>query len=227
MFSDALDVYLEIGEKRTFAGAIEWPGWTRSGRDEGSALQALYDYASRYAAVIQGSGRDFTPPPGVSAFAVVERLPGGSGTDFGAPSAIPAADARPAHAAELARMETLLSACWRGFDAAVAVAAGKELRKGPRGGGRELAAIVRHVLEADRGYLSAVGWKIEAGEEEDPAAALARTRQAALDALGASAGGEIPPTGPRGGRRWPARYFVRRVAWHVLDHKWEIEDRAP
>ncbi len=22
-----------------------------------------------------------------------------------------------------------------------------------------------------------------------------------------------------------ARYFVRRTAWHVLDHLWEIEDR--
>ena len=22
------------------------------------------------------------------------------------------------------------------------------------------------------------------------------------------------------------RYFVRRVGWHVLDHIWEIEDRA-
>ena len=22
------------------------------------------------------------------------------------------------------------------------------------------------------------------------------------------------------------RYFVRRAAWHVLDHAWELEDRA-
>lgn len=37
--------------------------------------------------------------------------------------------------------------------------------------------------------------------------------------------GEIPTKGPRGGTRWTARYFVRRVAWHILDHAWEIEDR--
>jgi hypothetical protein len=27
--------------------------------------------------------------------------------------------------------------------------------------------------------------------------------------------------------RWPPRYVVRRAAWHVLDHAWEIEDRIP
>ncbi len=32
--------------------------------------------------------------------------------------------------------------------------------------------------------------------------------------------GELPVQGPRGGVIWPPRYFVRRVAWHVLDHAW-------
>jgi hypothetical protein len=36
----------------------------------------------------------------------------------------------------------------------------------------------------------------------------------------------IPARGPRGGKRWSAPYFVRRAAWHVLDHAWEIEDRS-
>ena len=27
-------------------------------------------------------------------------------------------------------------------------------------------------------------------------------------------------------RPWSPRYAVRRAAWHVLDHAWEIEDRA-
>ena len=30
--SDKMDVYLEVGQKRTFAGALDWPGWCRSGR---------------------------------------------------------------------------------------------------------------------------------------------------------------------------------------------------
>jgi hypothetical protein len=31
---------------------------------------------------------------------------------------------------------------------------------------------------------------------------------------------------PLGGRRWPIRYAARRIAWHALDHAWEIEDRS-
>jgi hypothetical protein len=31
---------------------------------------------------------------------------------------------------------------------------------------------------------------------------------------------------PIAGRRWPPRYAARRIAWHVLDHAWEIEDRS-
>ncbi|HEX5839952.1 MAG TPA: hypothetical protein VFY26_19100 [Anaerolineales bacterium] len=50
-------------------------------------------------------------------------------------------------------------------------------------------------------------------------------RPAILETLAASAHGEIDEVGPRGGKRWVARYFVRREAWHVLDHVWEIEDR--
>jgi hypothetical protein len=33
--------------------------------------------------------------------------------------------------------------------------------------------------------------------------------------------GRLPGTGA-----WPVRYAVRRFAWHVLDHAWEIEDRS-
>ena len=80
-------------------------------------------------------------------------------------------------------------------------------------------------MGADAGYLSRLARKIETREAEDPRAALARTRRAVLEALGAAARGEVPARGPRGGVRWAPRYFVRRVAWHVLDHAWELEDR--
>jgi hypothetical protein len=100
---------------------------------------------------------------------------------------------------------------------------GKALRKGPRGGGRELDAIISHVADADRGHLGAVGWK--AGSWTTTAE-LKVARRAIIDALRASARGEIAPTGPRGGTRWPVRFFVRRVAWHTISHAWEIERRA-
>ena len=31
---------------------------------------------------------------------------------------------------------------------------------------------------------------------------------------------------PLAGRRWLHRYAARRIAWHALDHAWEMEDRA-
>ncbi len=101
-----------------------------------------------------------------------------------------------------------------------------ELRKGPRGGGRELEAITHHVLGGEQGYLSRLAWKIDKGKATDLNEEMRLTRQATMDALSAAERGQIPERGPRGGVIWPARYFVRRVAWHVLDHAWEIMDRS-
>ncbi len=220
-----IDVYLEVGRKRTFAAALDWPGWCRRGHDEPSALQALVDAGPRYARALHGSPLTFHPPAEASVFAVVERLAGNAATDFGAANVAPSSDARPLDDAALRRSQALLRAIWRAFDAAVGAATGKELRKGPRGGGRDLDGIVRHVLGGDAGYLSRLARKAPQGTATDPAEALGRTRQAMLEALEAGARGEIPERGPRGGVFWTPRYFVRRVAWHTLDHAWEIEDR--
>lgn len=218
-------VYVERGAKRTFACAIDWPGWCRSGRDEASALEALLAAAPRYARVMSRSRLGFAASADISALRVVGRMRGNATTDFGAPDVEPPADRRPVSDADLARMGKVLEACWRAFDAAVDGARGKTLRKGPRGGGRELDAIVRHVVEADAGYIGALGWKVRE-TDGDARARLAPVRRAMLDGIAASAHGEIPARGPRGGLRWKPRYVVRRSAWHVLDHAWEIEDRS-
>ena len=222
---DTIDVYLEIGKKKTFAGAIEWPGWCRSARDEASALQTLVQYGPRYARVLHGTQLKFRAPDDVSVFVIVERLEGDATTDFGAPGKSPSLDARPADGAELRRFQELLEACWQTFDAAVQTAGDRELSRGPRGGGRDLDRIVQHLTDSDAGYLSAVGWKLDKGQAGDPGDGTARNRKAILNALTAAAAGEISAIGPRGGVRWTPRYFVRRVAWHALDHAWEIEDR--
>ena len=224
--SKKIDVYLETGKKKTFAGAIDWPGWCRSARDEASALQALVRYGPRYARALDGTQLGFQAPDDASVFSVVERLQGDATTDFGAPGQSPAYDAGPVDAADLRRFQELLEACWQAFDAAVRSAGGRELTRGPRGGGRDLARIVRHLMDADAGYLSAAGRKLDKGNAGDAGADMARIRQAILSTLTASAAGEIPAIGPRGGVRWTPRYFVRRVAWHALDHAWEIEDRS-
>jgi hypothetical protein len=224
--ANEIDVYFEIGKKRTFAGAIDWPGWSRSGRDESSALQALVEYAPRYARVLGEARLGFQAPADTSALAVIERVEGNATTDFGAPGMAPSSDARPVDDEELRRFQALLEACWQAFDTATQAAAGQELRKGPRGGGRELEGIVRHVLGGDAGYLAQLGWKFKQSETDDLDEELRRTRQAILDGLAAAARGELAARGPRGGVRWTPRTFVRRVAWHVLDHVWEIEDRV-
>src|SRR5262245_28278284 len=129
-----LNVYLEIGSKRTFAAALDWPGWCRSGRDEAAALQALFDYGPRYARVLRPARLGFQVLADVSAFVVVERLKGNAATDFGAPNLAPTQDTQPLKEAELRRLQSILKACWRALDGAVEQARGKTLRRGPRGG---------------------------------------------------------------------------------------------
>ena len=220
-----VDVYLECGAKRTFSGALDWPGWCRQGRNETEALAALLAHGPKYASILAGTGLRFVAPKDLTQLVVVERLPGTATTDFGAPGVPPTVDReRPCDAADVRRFEKILYAGWRAFDNAVKSARGKSLATGPRGGGRSLQAIVTHVTGADASYLAAVGWK--APKPAKPAEHLTVTREAILAALKASAAGEIPLRGPRGGTRWSARYFVRRVAWHVIAHAWEIERRA-
>lgn len=218
-----IEVYLECGAKRTFAGALAWPGWCRSGRDEAAALQSLLDYGPRYRAALELT--ELQLPADTGGFQVVERLSGTSTTDFGAPGVAPAYDNQPVDAAELRRLETLLLGCWQAFDRAVEAAAGKQLRRGARGGGREFDKIVAHVLDSSAGYLRQLGWSTKQGQVE-PEEQQRQLWKATQEALAASARGELPTRGPRGGQRWTARYFVRRTAWHLLDHAWELEDRS-
>ena len=224
MGSNKHRVFLETGKRWLFVGSIEWPGWCRRGRSEASAIQALLDAGPRYAQVLQGKEMGFKAPEVASQLIVVERADGNATTDFGAPDAALSSDDEPIDASELKRLAAILESCWAAFDHAVKIAEGRELKKGPRGGGRDLAGIVDHVLMADESYLKRIGWKVDSGEEKAETR-LERTRMAILEGLGASARGELPTEGPRGGKRWTPRFFVRRVAWHVIDHAWEIEDR--
>lgn len=214
-----VETYVEIGGKRSFAGAVDWPGWCRSGRTEEAALEALLSYGGRYADAI-GGDLGFKPPDDVTDLRVVERLHGGSTTDFGAPGEAPAADDRPLSEAELKRQIRLLEAAWRALDRAARRATGVELRKGPRGGGRDLDKIVDHVIEAERAYLG------QLGSRSPSDASAAELRKLERKVVRAVARGEALDD-PRNTRNpWSARYFVRRAAWHALDHAWEIEDRS-
>jgi hypothetical protein len=195
-------VFLEQGRTWAFASALDWPGWCRRGKGEEAAIDALHDYAERYAQVV---GPGFAP----GELEVVGRAKGTATTDFGAPDCRGDWDDEPLGQEEAERLVGLLVASWRYFDAVVA-AAPAELRKGPRGGGRDRDAIVEHVREAERRYGAKSGARVPPRSPWD----VQRTIVAAALRAGAQ------------GATWPARYAIRRCAWHVLDHAWEIEDKS-
>ena len=221
-----IECVVEVGAKRTFAAAPAWPGWCRSAKTEDEALETLVAYGERYAAVLAPGAPSFTPPRSVGDLLVVERAQGNATTEFGAPDAVFEADTEPIAARGWTRLRSILEACWGAFDRAATDADGVELRKGPRGGGRELDAIVAHVTDAEVSYLrrlTGAGVKLDAA---DAWGSRLVERAAVLDGLERAKVGTLPETGPRGGVMWTPRRFLRRAAWHVLDHAWEIEDRA-
>jgi hypothetical protein len=196
-------VYLEVGAKRVFACAEDWPGWSRSGRSEEAAIEELLAYAERFAPVAPGLK--------VEDPVITERIPGDASTDFGAPGKVPSCDReRPLADGWL----DVLTATWRLLDE-VAAGAPAELRKGPRGGGRDRDAVVQHVLNAERSYARKIGVKHREMAFDDQSAVQAM-RADIVDAL---RHGPVDPA-------WPPRYLVRRTAWHVLDHAWEIQDKS-
>lgn len=215
-------MYIEQGKTRCFAVAVDWPGWARIGAGEEEALDALARYVKRYREAIAAARRDLPASLQPDQLRVVERLAGGSGTDFGAIGAIPPSDGLPLGGPELRRQLGMLTASWKAFERAADAAKGVKLTTGPRGGGRTLAKIRAHVDEADRAYMSKVGGSLPAGARGDTDA----LRAAFGEAIRERAAGRVPDFGPRGGARWPARYAIRRAAWHALDHAWEIEDRS-
>lgn len=223
----ATEVYLEIGDKRTFASAVDWPGWSRSGRTREEALGALVAAALRYAAVARRAHVAFAPPRSVDDLVVVAKRTGGGGTDFGVPGVPASTDGERLAPPDLTRWRGLLRAAWATWDAAAEAAVGVTLRTGPRGGGRTLAKMRTHVLEAEEAYLHQLGSRSPAsakgaGEDER----LASVRDAAVAALELLARSEALPDPNRVRKTWSPRYFVRRSTWHALDHAWELEDRS-
>ncbi len=213
----SVEVVLEVGAKRVFARAVDWPGWCRSARDEEGALEALAAYAERYAPVVAAAGLRLPAEPSLT---VVERVRGDAGTDFGAPGAVSGPDFRVVLAADARRLAALVRACWQTLDE-VAVTAPAELRKGPRGGGRDRDKMLAHVVDAEAAYARRIGLRVSPAAAGDRDALLAN-RQAVLDVLREPSDGQrlVEPKG------WPQRYAAGRIAWHVLDHAWEMQDRS-
>jgi hypothetical protein len=197
-----IPIYLERGSTSVFAVALDWPGWCRRAKSENEAIETLDAYRRRYAQIC---GR----APVRGSFEVVATLKGNATTDFGAPSAMGPWDDSPMTPSTLRRQLKILRQHWEYFDAAV-LAAPNQLRKGPRGGGRDRDAMSDHVREAERAYCSKTGVRVP------PRTPWPDQRLVVLAALEEQS--ELAT--------WPARYAIRRLAWHVADHAWEIEERS-
>ena len=195
-------VYLENGKTWTFACSLDFPGWCRRGKGEDAAIEELLDYVPRFRKV---AGTRWKP----GEIEVIGRVKGDATTDFGAPHIIGKWDHEPVSATDRRAQLRLLQKSWDYLDGVVA-SAPASLRKGPRGGGRDRDKVVDHVREAERAYAPGYGIRVP------PRTPMAEHRDIIMTGLRREAEGT----------KWPWPYVVRRMAWHVLDHAWEIEDRS-
>ncbi|MEM7327008.1 MAG: hypothetical protein AAF531_28250 [Actinomycetota bacterium] len=217
--AEPVRVMLESGKKkRVVASAFDWPGWDRSTKLGGDVLAVLESYRPRFATVAElaGYGDEFAR---LGSLHVVEEVDGIGMTDYyGVSGRTAEAEGGQMTDAEFERKLALLRASWTTFDQ-MAARVSDELQKGPRGGGREKAKIIAHVngAEIDE-FAPKVGVNVPLETREDIAALLAY-REAFAEAIrerhvrGESAG------------RWALPFLIRRCAWHMLDHAWELEDR--
>jgi hypothetical protein len=213
-----LDIGAEVSPKKTFVWAIDWPGWCRSGKDRDLALEAFLAARSRYAKVAKRAGLEL-PKVDADDLRLAETVDGGGGTEFGVPSSITKLDKRRTTKAEAERLASLVEAAWVIFDR-VAERSPAELRKGPRGGGRDRDKMIDHVIGADHAYAREIGVQLPVPSLADRPAVEAE-RAAMLETLRQPSNGS-----PLADRRWTQRYAARRIAWHALDHAWEMENRT-
>ena len=54
--TERIAVAIEGTRKKVFASALEWPGWSRSGKTPESAIENLLAYAPRYGPVVVAAG---------------------------------------------------------------------------------------------------------------------------------------------------------------------------
>lgn len=212
-------VLLEHGrKKRVVASAFDWPGWDRATRLGGDVLAVLNDYRGRYAqvAALAGYGDEFARLGNLD---VVEEVEGIGMTDYyGVSGRTATAEAGAMTVVELDRKLALLRSSWSTFDDA-ATRVSSELRKGSRGGGRDKDRIIRHVNGSEiHEFAPKVGVKVEMETMDDPED-LRSYRNAFADAIRSHNDRGEPA------RSWALQFLIRRCAWHMLDHAWELEDR--
>ncbi len=207
-------------EKRTVAFGIDWPGWSRGAKSAELAMGVLESYRDRYRPITELAGMagefDAAGP-----LEIVEDKTGTGSTDFWAISFSPSSfEHGPMGDDEFERAIALLRSAWAFFDG-VAARVSPELRKGPRGGGRDRDRIISHVVRVEsEDFAQRVGLRIPEGGALAPDA-LREYRESYVAAMRAYNAGEFE----RPMRSWTLPFLIRHSAFHTLDHAWEMEDK--
>ena len=207
--------------KRSVAFSLDWPGWSRGAKTPELALETLESYRERYrpVAALAGFAREFDVAGPVE---VVEDRVGTGSTDFWGISFSPSSTERddPMDDAVLERGITILQACWAFFDG-VAARVSSEMRKGPRGGGRDRHRIIRHTIRTEsEDFAKQVGLRIPEEATLTPAGLLEH-RKTYVAAMRAYNAGQVE----KRMRSWTLPFLIRHSAFHTLDHAWEMEDK--
>jgi hypothetical protein len=206
--------------KRSVAFSLDWAGWERGATSPELALETLESYRDRYAPIAElaGMAGEFEA---AGPLEIVEDRVGPGSVDFWGISFSPSSTEHgPMSEAELERAITLMQASWTFFDA-VAARVSEEMRKGPRGGGRDRTRIWRHVIRNEsEDFARQVGLRIPEEAALTPEG-LQRHRQTYVAAMRAYNAGEIE----KRMRSWTLPYLIRHSAFHTLDHAWEMEDK--
>ena len=206
--------------KRSVAFSLDWPGWSRGAKTSELALETLETYRPRYRPIadLAGMAREFDS---AGALEIVEDRVGTGSTDFWGISFSPSSTEHGTLSeAELERKFTLLQACWAFFDG-VAARVSAEMRKGPRGGGRDRNRIIRHTIRTEsEDFAKQVGLRIPEEAALSPEG-LRQHRASYLEAMRAYNAGAVE----RKMRSWTLPFLIRHSAFHTLDHAWEMEDK--
>jgi hypothetical protein len=207
-------------DKRSVAFSLDWPGWSRGAKTADLALETLEAYRERYRPVAKLAGMVEEFDAGGPLEVVEDRVGTGS-TDFWGISFSPSSTEHgPMGEEELERKITILQACWRFFDD-VAARVSPEMRKGPRGGGRDRNRIIRHTIRNEsEEFAKQVGLRIPEEAALSPEG-LKRHRETYVEAMRAYNAGKID----RPMRSWTLPFLIRHSAFHTLDHAWEMEDK--
>jgi hypothetical protein len=206
--------------KKSVAFSLDWPGWNRGAKSPDVALETLESYRARYRPIadLAGMANEFDA---AGPLQIVEDRVGPGSVDFwGISFSASSTEHERLSDAEFDRKIALLRAAWAFFDS-VAARVSEEMRKGPRGGGRDRTRIIRHTIRTEsEDFAKQVGLRIPEEGALTPEG-LRQHRESYIEAMRAYNAGKVE----KPMRSWTLPFLIRHSAFHTLDHAWEMEDK--